>query len=102
MVDIPNNAKFASFDVKNLFSSIPPLETVEIIQNKLLSNKSNPLIAQDIINLLKICLEQNYFQFNNTIYNSQEGLIMGNPLSPLLAEIFMNKLEGEIEQQEFF
>lgn len=29
---------------------------------------------------------------------SKDGLIMGNPLSPLLAEIFMDKLENIIHQ----
>ena len=51
---------------------------------------------------LKVCLEQNYFEFNNDFYTSNEGLIMGNPLSPLLAEIFMNFLENKISQHSNF
>lgn len=43
-----------------------------------------------------VCIDQNYFYFNGTIYSSNEGPIMGNPLSPLSADIFMNNLEENI------
>lgn len=33
--------------------------------------------------VLKLCLKQNYFEFNQLPYISSEGLIMGNPLNPL-------------------
>lgn len=90
---LPNNSKLISFDVTNLFPSIPPLETLELVKKLLHANNTNIVIIKEIIELLEICLSQNYFQFNNTIYTAKEGLIMGNPLSPLLAEIFMNNLE---------
>lgn len=46
----------------------------------------------NILDLLDI-FSQNYVQFNNTIIISDEGLIIGNPLSPSPAEIFMSEIE---------
>jgi hypothetical protein len=45
---------------------------------------------------MEICVEQNYFLFNGYYYKQKEGLAMGSPLSPILAEIFMDHLEEKI------
>lgn len=84
--------------LRTYFPAGPPEETINLVEELLIKNKVNPVINTDIVNLLKTCLRQNYFQFNNTFYNSKEGLIMGSPLSPLLAEIFMNAIELKIHK----
>ena len=33
---------------------------------------------KDIINMLEVCLKQNYFEFNNIIYSDENILAMGN------------------------
>lgn len=101
-VTIPPNGKLVSFDVSNLFPSIPPLDTINLVEKLLAKNNVNPIIKQDILQLLSVCLKQNYFQFDNKIYTSCKGLIMGNPLSPLLAEIFMDNIENIIYQNNNF
>ena len=67
-----------------------------MVNQLLIKNKVNIVIKQDILDALTICLDKNYFEFNSSIYTSNKGLIMGNPLSPLLAEIFMDNLENKI------
>ena len=94
--NLPSNAKLISFDVVNLFPSVPPSETIELVKNLLNLNNVNVVIQNEIITLLETCLHQNYFSFDGKYYFSNEGLIMGNPLSPLLAEIFMNNIEKMI------
>ena len=95
---IPNNAKLVSFDVQNLFPSIPPSDVLILVENLLTKNNVNCIIKQDILESLLVCCDQNYFEFNGNIYISKEGLIMGNPLSPILAEIFMDNLEHKIHE----
>lgn len=97
-ISLPHNSKFISFDVTNLFTSIPPKETITLVDNLLTSNNVNPVIHADILTLLRVCMNQNYFHFNEEIYSCKDGLIMGNPLSPLLAEIFMDNLEKIIHK----
>ena len=65
-------------------------------------NKVNIIVINSITKLLDLCLSQNYFEFNNQYYESKDGLIMSNPLSPILAEIFMDNLESIISQHHLF
>lgn len=46
--------------------------------------------------ILKRCINQNYIQYNNEIYQQKEGLPMGSPISPLLAEIFMSHFKSNL------
>jgi len=45
---------------------------------------------------LQICLANNICKFKNDFYQFQDGLPMGSPISPLMGEIFMNRVENEI------
>ncbi|XP_017485782.1 PREDICTED: uncharacterized protein LOC108374308 [Rhagoletis zephyria] len=89
---ITNNNKLVSFDIKGLYPSIPTTETMDILF-RILLGKTEKKIAKDIINTLKTTINQNYFRFNNKIYRQINGLGMGNPISALLTEVFMQSLE---------
>jgi nucleoside-specific outer membrane channel protein Tsx len=47
----------------------------------------------EIMSLVKIILNQNYFQHNNQTFKQQDGLAMGAPTSAILSEIFIQYLE---------
>jgi predicted GIY-YIG superfamily endonuclease len=51
---------------------------------------------EDIINAMNICLNCTYFKYNDEIYEQTDGCAMGNPLSTICADIFMQKLESVI------
>ena len=40
------------------------------------------------------CTMNVQFQFNNKYYRQIDGVTMGSPLGPLLADVFMAKLEN--------
>ena len=87
----------ASFDVKSLFTNIP----IEIVLSEInvrwveLESYTN-IKKQDFIDLLKIILtKHNFFTYNNIVYKQISGLAMGNPLSPILADIVLEKLFKE-------
>ena len=74
-------------------TSIPTDECLPLV-NSLLFHSSLPnYIVDDIFNLLRVTLEQNFFMFNDKVFEQPSGLAMGSPLSPFLAEVFMNHLE---------
>jgi hypothetical protein len=92
-VIIPDNSIFISFDVKDMYSNIPPKETIKILEEDLRNNNVNNREIKDIISLTKTCCDQNYFEFNSKYYLQENGLAMGSPLSGLLSDIYMHNLE---------
>ena len=101
-INLADNAKLISFDVTNLFPSVPIIDTLVLLEKLLDSQNLNYIKKQEILESVKTCLNQNCFEFNNNFYSSNEGLIMGNPLSPLLAKIFMDHLENIICKHPLF
>lgn len=66
--------------VKHLFSSIPPNNTILLIESLLNQSNVASKVKHEIRNLLLIWLKQKYFYFDNVIYSISEGLIMLNPV----------------------
>ena len=40
-------------------------------------------------------MNQNYFQFNNTLFEQKEGMPMGSPTSAIISEIFLQNMENK-------
>jgi hypothetical protein len=54
---------------------------------------------EELLHILNMILEQNYFQFNNQFFKQCEGLAMGAPMSATLAETFIQYLDHTIIYQ---
>ena len=62
-VQIPNNYKLVSFNVKSLFTSIPLQLALQCTETaSLQSTDPIPLPTEDIMDLLNLCLTSTYFQ----------------------------------------
>ena len=46
-------------------------------------------------NLLRRCLQESVFTFNKKLYKQIDGVSMGSPLGPIIANIFMNDFENK-------
>ena len=96
------NEQLASLDICDLYTNIPVKKAVDITINELIkSNKLDNinLTKTDVRNLLLLSLKNSYFQFNNKFYKQKNGLPMGNTLSPIIADIYMNYYSNEHLQQ---
>ena len=86
-----------SFDVSSLFTKIPVDEALTIIQERLNADETLPertnLSVESLMHLLKICLKTTYFVYDGNYYQQNEGAAMGSPLSPIIANIFMEFFE---------
>ena len=55
-----------------------------------------PYIPEKVLEkLLQLCVCDNTFIFNNTVYQQIDGVAMGSSLGPLLANNYMAHLEEE-------
>ncbi|PSN42163.1 hypothetical protein C0J52_17465 [Blattella germanica] len=84
----------ASFDIVNLYTNVPIKETICTIKEYLTKNKYTEIFINDIEDILTTITNQNYFKLKDDVYKQNEGIPMGNPLSGILAEIFLQNLEN--------
>ncbi|XP_055922780.1 uncharacterized protein LOC129953564, partial [Eupeodes corollae] len=95
-LNISPNYKLISLDVTNMYTNIPIDETIQILKENLTNTATiNTQQINELINLIKTILKQNYFTFNDEYYTQTEGLAMGSPLSGLLADIYLNHYENK-------
>ena len=92
---IPENCDMVSFDVKYLFPSVPIEYTLDIFIKQIFEDHEIATIftKSEIKKLLTLCTKNVHFSFNNEIYMQTDGVAMGLPLGPVIANIFMVELE---------
>ena len=89
-IQIPDDHKLVSFDVKSLFTSIPLQLALDCTENAIKNSTVElPLPTDDIMDLLNLCLTSTYFQYNGKHYKQLHGTAMGSPVSVVVAEIVM-------------
>ncbi|CAF4998196.1 unnamed protein product, partial [Rotaria sp. Silwood1] len=90
-----SNYKMVSFDISSLYTNVPLDETIEIILKNLYETRAtSPFIQRDDMKQLLIFATKNtHFLFDNNLYDQVDGVFMGSPLAPLLAEIFLQDFE---------
>ena len=76
---------------------MPVPSALDIIKNKLdqdadLPSRTN-MSAENITELLEFCLSNTYFTFQEVFYEQTKGVAMGSPVSPIVANIFMEAFE---------
>ncbi|XP_054748732.2 uncharacterized protein LOC129254302 [Lytechinus pictus] len=86
-----------SFDVELLFTSVPVKDACAIILDRLKFDRTLPdrtqLSPLEIHDLLEMCLNSTSFRWRDTFYRQTEGAAMGSPLSPVVANMFMEHFE---------
>ena len=90
-LNINKKHRLITSDKKDLYVNIPITETIYIARTQLL--KHDPEIITQICRLLETILQQNYFIFQEQIYQPDKGIVMGSPTSGTIAEIFLQHLE---------
>ena len=94
-----------SYDVSSLFTNVPVDETIEILAEKAFRddwfNKEYDLniTKTDLIELLEIATKNQLFQFEGNLYEQVDGVAMGSPLGPLMANAFMCNIEEKLRNQ---
>ena len=83
-----------SFDVNSLVTNVPLDETINISIDKLYRSPNPPNLPKEVMRtLLEFTTKQFHFIFDGKYYDQIDGVAMGWPLGPILANIFMCSFE---------
>ena len=96
-IEISDDEVMVSFDVISLFTARPVQRPCDYIKEKLeqdstFSRKTH-LKIDEIVLLLNFALSNNYFVFEGQTYKQIHGCALGSPISPVVANICMEKIE---------
>ncbi|XP_065667600.1 uncharacterized protein LOC136087905 [Hydra vulgaris] len=85
------NKFIVSYDVESLFTNIPLKETINIATDLFFKDKTNSKRFSKVQfkKLLKISTSGSHFLFGGKYYDQTDGVAMGSPLAPILANIFV-------------
>jgi hypothetical protein len=96
-VNLQSTDTLVSFDVVSLFTSVPVEEALQVISGKLQKDETLAsrfsLQVDALMELLKVCLKTTYFQVHNRFFQQKDGMAMGNSLSPVVCNVYMEHFE---------
>ena len=85
----------SSFDIQSLFTNIPLDKTINIcvdmVYNK--RKKVKDMLKGHFKQLLTLSTKSSFFLFNGVYYKQVDGVAMGSPLGPTLANLFLTYYE---------
>ena len=98
-ISITSDTQMVSFDVVSLFTKVPTSKALAEVRKKLESDETlaerTGIPVDNIMELLTFCLITTAFQLDESYYQQNEGMAMGSPLSPVMANIYMEHFEQE-------
>ncbi len=97
IANIPEGAFVVSWDVIGLYPNIPTkdgLKASRWMLNKHRKGNVNPS-NKSVLELLKLVLTCNNFEFDGKHYKQIKGTAMGTKVAPTFANIFMGKFEND-------
>jgi 23S rRNA U2552 (ribose-2'-O)-methylase RlmE/FtsJ len=77
--------KLLTMDIKDLYVKIPKNHALNITNKLLKNNQADKHTTKDIMSILKMITNQNYFQYKGKYYKPTTGVAMGSALSGILA-----------------
>ena len=87
----------ASLDIESLFTNIPLNEVIDICIDDLFcdTNTIQNLDRNDMKELLNLAAYESFFIFDQVMYRQIDGVAMGSPLGPILANAFLCHFEKQ-------
>ena len=90
-----SNKFMVSFDVVSLFTNIPLKESIDLAVTYITEGNPNlKLSKSDLTKLFSFATSQTNFFFNGKMYDQIDGVAMGSPLAPVLANLFLGHYEN--------
>ena len=87
-LNINSKHRLITLNIKDQFVNVSIAENIDITTTQLLKH-NDPETTTQICTLLGVLLQQNYFIFQERIYQPEKGVAMGSPISGTIAEVFL-------------
>ena len=84
-----------SFNVVSLFTNIPLNETIDLVCDYVYSRNDHPMYNKSVFKKLMQITTGGYFLYKDKLYCQTDGVTMGSPLGPTLANIFLAHFESK-------
>ena len=98
-LSLEENEELVSYDVTSLYTNVPVYEAIEDCANMLYSGRYQvpPVDKETFVQLLTLCTCNVLMQTHDGFYRQVDGLAMGSPPAPLLANGWMSKYDPLIK-----
>ena len=97
-MEVSSHDRLVSFDVKSLFTQVPVDEALKVVEERLANDQTigdrTSLPVSKLVELTNLCLRSTYFQPGDNFYEQTDGAAMGSPLSPVIANLYLESLEA--------
>ena len=95
---VPCGYHLISFDVISLFRNVLLVATIDTVLKHIFDNReiTTTINNREMKELIKLCSKDVHFNLNGSTYVQKDRVAMGSPLAPILAGIFMVKLERAV------
>ena len=103
-IELEDDEVLVSFDVVSLYTNVPVLEAIEEAADRLYCGEfETPPVSKDtFVELLKLASTNVIMSTHDGYYMQKDGLAMGSPPAPLLANIWLAKREPAIKDNAKF
>lgn len=91
-IHCPYDFELISFDVASLFTRVPIDQFLDYFASEFTEHVFT-IPVEKIISLIKLCIVDSQFSFNGRFFKQIFGMSMGNPLSPVCSNLFMEFFE---------
>ena len=92
---LSDDEQFVSFDIKDMYPSLPKYDVLSEIKNRINDNKFVTSVDRyALIELALFSLEFMLFTNDQKYYNQKQGLFIGSPTSPYFTELHIQRVEG--------
>ena len=88
-----------SFDVEGIFTNVPVNEAIEYTSHLMYSDDAKfqlPVYKDIFLSLMKFVYVDVVFSTNRFYFKQIDGVAMGSPLEPLLANVILSKFDHEL------
>ena len=83
-----------SFEVASSFTNIPRKESIDLATSYITKgNTKLKLSKAELVKMFSIPTSQTYFLLNSKVLDQIDGVAMGSPLAPVLANLFLGHHE---------